>query len=146
MIHYRFATLEDAPLLGRLNRQLIEDEGHRQRGTPEELAKRMRTWLQADYQAILFEQGEKLVGYVLYRPDECGIYVRQFFVARDHRRQGIGRQAIDWLRREVWQAALRLRLDVLVTNEAGLKFWRAVGFEDYCLILELENQTNEQNR
>ena len=41
--HYRMARSGDVPLLARLNRQLIEDEGHRNTGmTVEQLEERMR--------------------------------------------------------------------------------------------------------
>lgn len=41
------------------------------------------------------------------------------------------------LREQVWTQK-RVRVEVLVGNAAGIGFWRAVGFEDYCLTLEME--------
>ena len=64
-------------------------------------------------------------------------------VARGHRpllagrRRGVGRAAIGWLWQHVW-GGRRVRVDVLVGNAVGVAFWRAVGFRDYCLTLELE--------
>jgi hypothetical protein len=44
---------------------------------------------------------------------------------------------LTWLAAHIW-AGQRLRLDVLTGNAAGIAFWRAVGFQDYCLTLERE--------
>ncbi|MBN1359771.1 MAG: GNAT family N-acetyltransferase [Sedimentisphaerales bacterium] len=63
--------------------------------------------------------------------------VPKLFVKRGYRRCGIGREAIDILRRQVCPARERLTVDVLTANEAGIAFWRSVGFTDYCLTLEV---------
>jgi GNAT superfamily N-acetyltransferase len=75
-------------------------------------------------------------GYALYRREPEYFYLRQFFVAPEHRRRGIGRAAIYWLRDHVWGND-RVRVEVLVGNTTGIDFWRSVGFADYCLTLEL---------
>jgi ribosomal protein S18 acetylase RimI-like enzyme len=135
---HRFATLKDAPLLAELNHQLIRDEGHRNRMTVPELEGRMRGWLASEYRAVLFEDFGEVAAYALYREEPQEIYLRQLFVVRHRRRQGIGRRAVSLLRSEIWPRHKRLTLDVLVSNIAGLAFWRAVGFRDYCLTLEIE--------
>ncbi len=134
----RFATDDDAPLVARMNKQLIEDERHRNSMSVSELTERLRHWLSSGYQVVLFEYGQEVIGYVLFRREPEHVYVRQFFIAREHRRQGIGREAIEWLRRNVWRDAPRLRLDVLVGNAGAIAFWRSVGFDDYCLTMEAE--------
>jgi GNAT superfamily N-acetyltransferase len=138
-MNYRFATLEDANLLAHLNHALIRDEGHRNRMSVPELAERMASWLAGEYQAVLFEDAGDLVGYALFRPEPEHVYLRQFFVASERRRRGIGRAAIQWLREHAWGKDRRVRLDVLIGNSDGISFWRAVGFKDYCLTLELES-------
>jgi hypothetical protein len=56
MMNYRFATLEDVPLLATMNRQLVDDEGHRNRFKPDAwFEDRMRTFLAGKYTAVLFE-------------------------------------------------------------------------------------------
>ncbi|MGD9721177.1 MAG: N-acetyltransferase family protein [Pirellulales bacterium] len=134
---YRAAGDADAPLLAALNRQLIDDEGHQNPMTVDELAARMRGWLAAGYRAVVFELAGELVGYALFRERDDDVYLRQFFVARPKRRLGMGRRAIDILRGEVWPAGRRLTVDVLVSNQAGVAFWRAVGYRDYALTLEI---------
>ena len=52
---YRVANFGDVPTLARMNRQLIEDEGHRNRMSLRQLEGRMRSLLDRDYMAALFE-------------------------------------------------------------------------------------------
>ena len=143
-ICFRPATLDDCQLLAELNAHLIQDEGHRNPMSVAQLAERMRSWLAGDYRAVIFEAGQgpeppqQPVGYALYRDEPEYIYLRQFFVRSDSRRQGIGRAAIQHLVRNEWPAQKRIRLDVLVGNTAAIAFWRSVGFADYCLTMERE--------
>src|SRR5438552_13093135 len=132
-----FATAEDSTLLAELTHQLIQDEGHRSRMRVVELERRMRDWVAGDYRAVLFEEGSEVVAYALFRelPDE--IYLRQLFVVRHRRREGIGRRALDALRAEIWPKDKRLTVEVLVANEPAVAFWRSVGYADYALTLEI---------
>ena len=132
-----FATADDCPLLAQLNHQLIQDEGHRNRMRVAELERRMRDWLAGDYRAVLFEERNEVVAYALFRelPDE--VYLRQLFVVRHRRREGIGRRALHALRTEVWPKDMRLTVEVLVANARGVAFWRSVGYADYALTLEI---------
>ena len=132
-----FATADDCPLLAEFNHQLIQDEGHRSRMRVAELERRMRDWLAGDYRAVLFEERSEVVAYALFHelPDE--VYLRQLFVVRHRRREGIGRRAVDTLRTEVWPKDKRLTVEVLVANERGVAFWRSVGYADYALTLEI---------
>jgi GNAT superfamily N-acetyltransferase len=134
---FRPATVDDCPRLAELNQQLIRDEGHRNRMTVAELEQRMRGWLAGEYRAVLYEDGGEVVAYALFREQPEEIYLRQLFVVRHRRGQGIGRRAVELLRTQVWPKTKRLTVDVLVANQRGVAFWRAVGYTDYCLTLEL---------
>lgn len=136
-MNFRRATSDDCPRLAELNHQLIRDEGHRNKMTVPELEQRMRGWLQSEYDAIIFEEGGQLVAYALYREEPEEIYLRQLFVARNRRRQGIGRAAVEILRSQIWPKNKRLTVEVLVRNAAAVAFWRAVGYQDYSLTLEI---------
>ena len=136
---FRKAGPADAPRLAILNQQLIQDEGHRNPMTLAELEERMREWLNGEYAACQFLAGEAVCGYALYRHEPDWVYVRQFFVTRDRRRAGLGQTALAWLRQHAWADARRIRLDVLVGNQAGIAFWKACGFQEYCLTMESEN-------
>ena len=134
---FRRATSNDCRLLAELNHQLIRDEGHRNPMSVAELKQRMQGWLATEYAAILFEDGGETVAYGLYREEAGGIYLRQLFVARNRRRQGIGREAMEILRSKIWPKDKRLTVDVLAGHATGMAFWRAVGYKDYSLTLEI---------
>jgi ribosomal protein S18 acetylase RimI-like enzyme len=135
-MRYRRATIADVPLLARMNARLIQDEGHRNAMAEPELQMRMHGWLAAEYTAVIFESDAAQVGYVLYRREEPHIYLRQFFVDRYWRRQGVGRAAIEWLLKNEWLQSPRVRLEVLTGNATAIAFWRAVGFADYAITME----------
>src|SRR5882724_10240086 len=128
---YRHATVDDCALLAELNHQLIRDEGHRNKMTVPELEKRMKGWLAAEYASVIFEEKGEVVAYALYREEPDELYLRQLFVARNRRRRGIGRAALEILRSQIWPKYKRLTVSVLVQNTAAVAFWRAVGYQDY---------------
>jgi len=134
---YRRAGLDDLDILADWNRQLIRDEGHANPMTADQLRERMRGWIGGDYRAVLFLESDEPVAYGLYRESEDEIHLRQFYVERNRRRQGIGRRAMETLIGTVWPRDRRLTVEVLCTNEAALAFWRSIGYRDYCLELEI---------
>jgi GNAT superfamily N-acetyltransferase len=136
-VEFRFASTYDAAVLGRLNSDLIRDEGHRNPMTTAELQDRMRGWLDGEYSAALCESDGTLVGYALYRCEPDHVYLRQLYVRETDRRQGIATALLRWLWSNAWMNADRVRVEVLVHNSAGLAFWHAMGFSDYCVSLEM---------
>jgi GNAT superfamily N-acetyltransferase len=134
---HRFATIADGPLLAAYNQQLIQDEGHRNSMSVPKLEERMRNWLSTNYTAVLFEQNHETVAYVLYREGPDEIYLRHLFVIRDRRRQGLGRATMEILRSQIWPRHKRLTVEVLVGNPVAVAFWRAVGYQDYSLKMEI---------
>ena len=140
---FRFATLDDCRILAGMNHQLLQDEGHRNRFmTLPQLENRMRGFLSGEYRGVIFEEGADIVAYALYREHADEIYLRQLFVRRDRRRQGYGRRAVGILRSEIWPKDKRLTVDVLLHNASAIAFWRAVGYKDYLLGLEILPNTN----
>ena len=135
-LSWRTASDADLDLLAKWNHELIHDEGHRNPMTIEELKERMASWIQGEYHAVLFLD-DAPVGYALYKQEKDSIYLRQYFVRRDRRRKGIGRAAFETLRKDIWPAGIRLMVDVLCRNAGAIAFWRSVGYEDYCLTLEI---------
>ena len=138
-LEYRFATQEDTALLAEMNQQLIRDEGHRNMMTLPQLQERMSGWLCGEYTAVIFSKSSEEIGYALYRNDPDWIYLRQIFVKTEIRRKGIGRQAISWLKKNAWKESKIIRIEVLVGNPEGISFWKAVGFNDYCITMEMAN-------
>jgi ribosomal protein S18 acetylase RimI-like enzyme len=134
-MRYRVATDGDLDHLVDWNRQLIEDE---RADTPRDeafLRDRMRDFLADGYRALIFEEAGVPVGYALFRPDEYGILLRHLFVDRARRRRGVGRCMVERLVAEIFPRSARIKLEVLVHNDRGLAFWRAVGFTDHSVAL-----------
>ena len=112
------------PAFRLLNHQLVADENHPNKMDVAALTERMRGFLAGDYTAILFEQDDVVVAYALYHPFEDNeIYFRQFFVVRERRREGLGRQAVQLLVEEVFPSNKRIILTALSGNERALAFW-----------------------
>ena len=135
-MNYRTATLADIETLAELNHQLIADEGADNPWSVPQLAERMAEWLEGRYRAVLFEEGGAPVAYALYRDDGESIYLRQFFVTRERRRTGVGRDAIARLVNEVFPPGKRVVVEVLAKNARAMAFWHAMGFVDYFMTLE----------
>ncbi len=112
-MQWREATENDTEILAEMNSQLIEDEKHRDPLSLPALQKRMGEWLSGEYTAILFESDEQAVAYALYHYQDDFLYLRQFFVMREKRRQGIGRQAVNILVEEVFPPDKRLVVTAL---------------------------------
>lgn len=135
---HRRAGRADCRLLGALNHQLIRDEGHRNPMTELQLMQRMRRWIgRGDYTAELFEENGAVVAYALYRETPDEIYLRHLFVVRGRRRQGLGRRVMRLLFDEIWPRGKRLTVEVLWGNAPGIAFWKAVGYREYSLCLEI---------
>ena len=134
-VEFRIAGKRDLRLLAELNRELIEDEGHANPMSVAELEKRMRGWLVRSYTAVLFLEEADVVAYALYRSDDAGVFLRQFFVCRRERREGRGRAAMQLLIGRIWPADTTVTLEALCSNKAAIAFWRALGFGDYALTL-----------
>lgn len=134
---YREAVEADAPLLARINRQLIDDEWGGGGMSVERLEARARDWIAGDeYRALLFAEGGATVAYALVSVDEDSAYIRHFFVMPEHRGRGTGRRVLGILFRDVVPPTARVTLDVLASNTVGHRFWRSVGFGDYSIRME----------
>jgi len=72
------------------------------------------------------------VGFLMFRflYDGNVAQVHDFFILKEHRREGIGSQAARELLSLLWdKGILQIDLNVRVDNPIALKFWRAQGFE-----------------
>ncbi len=133
------AQFRDCPILAQMNHQLICDSGHRNPMNRAQLARRMKKWLAGEYTAYLIKIRKEPIGYCLYRKEKEFLYIRQFFIERAYRKQGLGYGAFNLLRKMAWKNVSLLRMEVLVGNKIGIRFWKALGFKDYCLTLERTN-------
>ena len=128
---------DDISQIARWNIELHEDEASTAMLVDNAEA-RLRKWYTDDsFQALLISVEGRSVGYLLYQlrpptPDIRGstesIYIRQFYINRDVRRIGYGKNAIDLFTQQVLNDDQSLHLDVKVTNPGGQKFWESLGF------------------
>ncbi|MDI6871113.1 MAG: GNAT family N-acetyltransferase [Bacillota bacterium] len=147
MLSLQAATGKDLPVLARMSCELIEDEGATTSRSLAEVEHRLAEWLEDGWSIDLFLHDGDIAGYAIYqfRPDEyyperTVAYLRDFFIARPLRRQGLGRLAFDALIRERFPAASAVVLEVLVSNDKGREFWSALGFQPFSITMKLPLQ------
>ena len=130
-------SLSDVEELAQLNKQLIEDEKSDNMMTLEQLKIRMRDFLESEYNAYFFMEEDCIAGYVLVSHTSKPLYLRQFFIARNFRRQGKGRAALKLLQEEL--KTDKVDIEVLSWNMAAIKFWESCGFVERSRYMRLEN-------
>lgn len=128
--------LSDVEELAQLNKQLIEDEKSDNTMDIEELKARMHGFLENDYDAYFFMEENKIIGYALVRHTSNPMYLRQFYIDRNFRRQGKGRAALKVLLKELKTDTIDI--EVLSWNEAAIKFWESCGFVERSRYMRLE--------
>ena len=135
-IQIRVCSDEDLDLLAVLNNQLIEDEQHDNKMNVEQLRERMNGFINTDYKAYLFEKGSKVIGYALVNHTRKPLYLRQFFICRDVRRQGYGKttfnKLLELLKTEI------IDIEVMSWNGRGIGFWRSLGFKDRSIYMRFD--------
>lgn len=130
----RKAEQGDIPLLAWLNRALIEDEGSRNPMTFDALAERMAEFLKDGWQADLFCRANEVLGYALYQIDKDGyedapfVYIRQFFIKGEHRRQGYGLQAVEYLIKYAFPPGAVYRSMCSISTRPGAGFGKRRAF------------------
>jgi GNAT superfamily N-acetyltransferase len=144
MLMLRRATTNDTSLLAHMNKRLIEDEGSTNPMSVSQLESRLRAWLSGEWRAELFLQDSTVVGYAIYRlqrnefDNRETVYIRHYFIERDYRRSGYGREALHKLREERFPKNVTVYLEVLTHNSRGREFWKSLGFEEYSVTMRLE--------
>lgn len=138
----REAIQSDIQHLGKLNQQLIKDEGHSNPMDVISLTSRMANWLRlGDYRCfVITDPVIDIAGYALFKIIPSGYYLRQLFVCHAYRRQGLASQLLDYLFANVWQGK-EVRLDVLATNHRAIAFYQAYGLTLYCHTFRRESQS-----
>ena len=129
----REARQEDYGMLANWNRQLQENEGSEVMCLAA-IQSRLAAWISVGYSAVIFEE-QIVVGYALFRSADpeaegSGVYLRQFYIDRAHRRKGYGTEAFKVLCSEVL-CGQRIFLDALETNLTGHRFWESLGLARY---------------
>lgn len=131
----RPAGPDDLETLARLNRQLLEDEGHPTQLTDDELVARHREWQRTgEWTQDIIDVDGHAAGYILHAPNPYPLnadiperFIRQFCVDRRFRRHGLGRDGFELFLAHRLPPGGRVTLDVLESNPGGQAFWQAVG-------------------
>lgn len=135
---------KDFPLLARMNRELADDEGHRNPMTVSQMEDRFRRFVQVEGWSVdLFTIGDEVVGYATHRrdidptnPSRQSVSLKQFYIARHYRRDNVGKAAFDALAAARFNRGERVALEVIENNPGGRVFWMRVGFTPYSSMLE----------
>ena len=126
-------TIADVPKLAALNKQLIDDEKSDNPMTINELENRMSDFLNTEYSAYFFIIDSKIIGYALVKKTAEPIYLRQFLIDRNYRKQHYGKQAFQMLLQ--YLDIEEIDLEVLPWNKNGLAFWKHCGFNETCIAM-----------
>lgn len=144
-LELRRATSSDIDRLAEMNKQLIEDEGSMNPMNLDELKQRMYEWLHSSYFADLLISDQEVAGYALYtfRANSYDkniqeVYLRQYFIGRTFRKQGLGLKGIGLLKEQRFKDMDTIEIDVLEANTAGKSFWVSAGFEPYAINMKLK--------
>lgn len=127
-------SIQDAGKLALFNKQLIEDEKSDNPMDLMDLERRMKEFLETEYDAYFFIENSQIIGYALIRNTSNPVYLRQFFIDRDHRKRQYGTQAFHMLLE--YLGIKEIDLDVLPWNKRGLAFWKQCGFSETCIAMK----------
>lgn len=134
----------DLPLLARMNRELADDEGHRNPMTVDQMEDRFKRFVdEQGWHIDLFMLDDEIIGYAMHRyepdpaePSGQHVYLRQFYIVRHRRRGGAGHLAFEALVQARFARGERIYLEVIENNPGGKVFWLRTGFSSYSSILE----------
>lgn len=131
-------TLKDVAQLAILNKQLIDDEKSDNPMSIKELEDRMTGFLNTEYDAYFFVVNDAVVGYALVKNTCSPLYLRQFFINRQYRKQHLGTEAFKSLIE--YLNVKSIDIEVLSWNEAGNRFWESCGFKDISRYMRFEQE------
>ena len=126
---------DDIPQLAVFNKQLIEDEKSDNPMSVKELESRMDGFLKTEYDAYFFEVDKAIVGYALVKNSCTPLYLRQFFIGREYRKNHCGTEAFHALLN--YLNVDSIDIEVLSGNEPGNLFWESLGFKEVSRYMRL---------
>lgn len=129
-------TLADVTQLALLNKQLIDDEKSNNTMSIKELEERMHEFITTEYDAYFFIKQETVVGYALVKNTCNPLYLRQFLIDREYRKNHYGTQAFHTLMG--YLNVNSIDIEVLPWNEPGIRFWGSLGFHEISRYMRLE--------
>jgi len=135
-VHIRWMIRRDMPEVLQTEQQSFEFAW-----TEEDFLRCLR---QRNCIGMVAEQGEKVVGFMIYELHKTRLHILNFAVASDVRRRGIGRQMMEKLIGKLSsQRRTRISLEVRETNLAAQVFFRANGFKATSVLHEFYDDSPE---
>ena len=133
------ATFDDCPALAQMNRQLIDEGQQTNTMTVSELESRMRDWFEKGaYTGYTFKLDGEIIGYALI--DLSEMWVRHFFINREYRRQGYGKEAVSLLFEQL--GVNEIGLSCMTNNVPGQAFWRSFDHEIFSVKFKIRKPNN----
>ncbi len=123
----RSAGIDDLDALTRMNVELRADERIDNVMTDAEVKERMWGFIRGKtYRVHVFQEESNIVGYSVVDVTRTPVYMRQFFIARNSRRRGLGRKFFHILVGLLDVDAIDV--EVLAWNETAVEFYKKIGF------------------
>jgi ribosomal protein S18 acetylase RimI-like enzyme len=121
------ARMGDAPAIAHLSRDLIETDLPWS-WTPRRVAGLMR---QRESSAIIALDGKRLAGFILAQFGDESVHIALLGVAKEYRRQGLGRRLVQWVEDTAKIAGLFLvRLEVRAIKRDARYFYASLGYRE----------------
>lgn len=96
--------------------------------------------------SVVALDGEKVIGSILCGHDGRRASFYHVCVAESYRKQGIGKKMAAFAMEELKKEGInKVGLQAFVTNEAGNKFWKKVGWTDRVDLNYYDISLNEEN-
>jgi RimJ/RimL family protein N-acetyltransferase len=132
------STETDKDILLKMNKQLMEDEQFDRILSDEILSNKWDEFLTDDkFTVVLFLIDDDITGYAIVQTDLKPLYLRHFFIKREFRRKGYGRESFNAMLE--FLNTNEIDLDVMSWNERGMKFWESLGFTERCRMMTLKS-------
>jgi ribosomal protein S18 acetylase RimI-like enzyme len=114
--------------LAEMNIQLRADENMDNVMTPDEVRSRMLSFLQSnEYSVFVLNQNSEIKGYAVIKTGSKPMFLRQIFVKREFRKQGLGAYIINELLKKL--NINEMDLEVMAWNQAAIEFYEKFGFK-----------------
>lgn len=148
-IAIRRADTADAAVLAQMNDRLVTDQGSASSWSPGKFQRRFEEWLRTgEWQVDVVVEDYQIVGYAVYQErrdyyyeSKTVTYLRQFYIDRDHRGQGVGREALSVLVETRFRKGQSVAVDVVATNPGGHGFWSKMGFSPYYTQMTMQRNS-----
>ncbi len=150
----RRATIEDLPIIQKLNTGLFHDQsssGDKYLDDSWPYAKDGAKFFtdsitKDDHLALVTEKDNKVIGYLTGAPNKITAWrpiktseLTTFFILPEYRSKGVGAEMVkEFVKWSKAQGAVTARVSAYVANERGINFYKKVGFEPESLELEME--------